>query len=514
MDETQIREWIGEIVVAGFTGSTINHHARRLIRHHKVRNIILFSRNVASMEQVQQLTLALRDEADYPLIICTDQENGIVRRVAPDLPGLPGNMAVSATGDERNAYTIGLATSEQLLTLGINMNLAPVLDVNNNPSNPVIGVRSFGESPARVARFGKEMIRGLADGGVITCAKHFPGHGDTSTDSHLSLPRIDHSLDRLFRVELVPFLAAIERGVDAIMSAHILFPSLEPNLIPATLSRRVLTDFLRGELGYQGIITTDCLEMDAIASTIGVGVGAVRAVQAGADLVMISHRLDRQEEAIEALVAAVKDGSLPLSRLEDAATRVRGLRTAKIEGSPLRATPLPLLRETAAQVSLDVSRQAVTLVRDPRTLLPVHAHTLQKVTVLSDATSAHMAAADSSDSTSLLAEAVRLALPDQDVKAHVLTMATTEALSDVNSSDLVIAGVNGTANREYVEFLVSQSASSKPFVVIALQSPYNLQVFPQNVTALAIYENTPWMIKAAVDAIFGGPVTGQLPVTL
>ena len=226
MHESLIRNLVGEIVVAGFTGLEVNDHALHLLATHQVRNVILFSRNVAAKAQLQRLTadlqaLAQRSGADLPLIICTDQENGIVRRVAPDMPGLPGNMAVAATGRSEWAREIGKATAAQLRSVGVNMNLAPVLDVNNNPHNPVIGVRSYGEDPQRVAELGVKMTRGLQESGVIACGKHFPGHGDTQVDSHLGLPVISHPESRLEAVELAPFRAAIQAGIDVLMTAHV-----------------------------------------------------------------------------------------------------------------------------------------------------------------------------------------------------------------------------------------------------------------------------------------------------
>ena len=217
-------------MVFGFHGKTASPEIKQLIRDHHVGGIILFSRNMGTAAEVLNLTRELQQEAKnaghkQPLLICIDQENGIVRRLDQGTTVLPGAMLLGATDQPENAYTVGVATGKELKHLGINWNLAPVLDVNNNPNNPVIGVRSFGENAAKVSLFGQEAMRGMQDAGVITTLKHFPGHGDTSVDSHLDLPVISHSMDRLEEIELKPFVDCIERGADTIMSAHVYFPS-------------------------------------------------------------------------------------------------------------------------------------------------------------------------------------------------------------------------------------------------------------------------------------------------
>ncbi len=517
MHESQIRNLVGEIVVAGFTGLEVNDHARHLLATHQVRNVILFSRNVAAKAQLQRLTadlqaLAQRSGADLPLIICTDQENGIVRRVAPDMPGLPGNMAVAATGRSEWARDIGKATAAQLRSVGVNMNLAPVLDVNNNPHNPVIGVRSYGEDPQMVAEFGVKMIRGLQESGVIACGKHFPGHGDTQVDSHLGLPVISHPESRLEAVELAPFRAAIQAGIDVLMTAHVVFPAVDPTGVPATLSRAVLTGLLREKLQFSGVITTDCLEMNAIADTVGVAEGAVLAVLAGADMVMISHRLDRQEAAIEALVAAVQTGRVPMDRLQEAATRVRRLRSVRLH------KPREAFSETPVQVgSLQqkVCRQAVTFVHNDRGILPVSPATIHNIQILLDSGMPHMVAAGSGGMGHWLSEAIQSSFPEAKIEVFVWREDGIGWDRDGQGvADLVVAGLHGTQNTNYLQQLRSLATSSVPLVVMVLQSPYDLQSLPEAHTAVAVYENTPWMVQAGVAALIHGDAPGRLPVTV
>ncbi|WP_169794061.1 beta-N-acetylhexosaminidase [Alicyclobacillus acidiphilus] len=520
MDEQHVRDLIGDVVIAGFPSTRVDDHVTRLVAHHRVKNIILFSRNIVSITQIRQLTEDLQQLARssgfvQPLIISADQENGIVRRLGDAVPGLPGNMAIGAARSTNLAREMGRVTALQLRYAGINMNLAPVLDVNNNPDNPVIGVRSFGESPQWVASLGAATIAGLQEQGVIACGKHFPGHGDTAVDSHLALPLVNHARSRLDEVELVPFVKAIQSGVDSLMSAHVVFPAVEPDGVPATLSRRVLTDFLRHELQFDGMVTTDCLEMNAISEEVGVGEGAVRALLAGADMLMISHRLDRQEEAIESLVAAVLSGRVPYERLAEAAERVRKLKSSRLAVSE---QPLPSwdeLVERSGEMQRRASSQAVTLVRDDHRLLPVNPDKYQHITVLLDPNGPHMAAADDNRVTGLLGEAVKRAFPSARVDVRILdeNEDANQIGSDSNRVDLAVIGLHRSAAK-YVERLQRLMESGIPTIVVALQSPYVLRHVPQGATQFAIYEHTPWMVEAVVQAMQSGIANRALPVTI
>ena len=520
MTEDEIRELIGEVIVAGFDGTVVNEHAERLIVHHRVKNIILFKRNVESAEQVKALTTALQNLARQsghlsPLIICTDQENGIVRRVAPEVPGLPGNMAVAATYNAENAYTVGRETARELRYMGINMDLAPVLDVNNNPQNPVIGVRSYGEDSKQVAMFGVKMIQGLQASGVIACGKHFPGHGDTAVDSHLALPEISHPMTRLKTVELPPFMKAIEAGIDVIMTAHVVFSSIEPKHIPATLSKTVLTDFLRGELSYTGVVTTDCLEMNAISETIGVPEGAVQALLAGADLLMISHRLDRQEAAIEAIVKAVRDGRVPEERLKEAAGRVSRLREVRLK-PPLRETEtLESIVAEAQRLQDDLCTAAATVVSNTGGLLPLSRNQTRLVDVFIDSSVTRMSASDNTWSYQFVLDALREIVPDSEIRVHQITDSEScPSMTSLTDTTLVIAGLNGVKNPVYLNFVNELSRAGLPVVALALQSPYDLEAVAAVGARIAVYEYTPWMVRAGIRALFGDGGLGKLPVTV
>lgn len=330
-----LEEKVGQLFQVGFQSKSINREIKDLIENHHIGGVIYFTRNIENLEQTASLSknlqqLALNSGSGIPLFISVDQEGGKVRRIK-DLTYFPANIEIGATGDKELSRKAAAVTAKELKGLGINVNLAPVLDVNNNPANPVIGERSFGADPILVAEMGVAYIKGLQAEDIIATVKHFPGHGDTAVDSHFDLPVINHSRERLDQVELYPFKKAIEAGVDSIMAAHIYFSTIEPEAgIPATLSKAVLNDLLREELNFDGVIITDDMEMGAIKNSFGTAAGAVKTIEAGADIVLISHSYDKQKQAIEALIKAVENGRISEKRIEESLRRIIKLKGKRI----------------------------------------------------------------------------------------------------------------------------------------------------------------------------------------
>ncbi|MFH9978602.1 glycoside hydrolase family 3 protein [Streptomyces sp. NPDC017179] len=314
------------VLQPGFTGTTAPDWLLRRLGE-GLSSVGLFGRNIASPEQLAALTAQLRAERE-DVLVAVDEEGGDVTRLEVRTgSSFPGNHALGAVDDVELTEAVARELGRRLAECGVNLNWAPSADVNSNPGNPVIGVRSFGASTDLAARHTAAYVTGLQSAGVAACTKHFPGHGDTAVDSHHAMPRIDVGAEVLQARELAPFRAAIAAGSRAVMSAHILVPALDPEL-PATLSRRVLTDLLRGELGYEGLIVTDGMEMRAIADNYGIRRGSVLAVAAGADAICVGGGLADDETVTglrDALVAAVRAGELPEERLADAAERVRAL---------------------------------------------------------------------------------------------------------------------------------------------------------------------------------------------
>jgi beta-N-acetylhexosaminidase len=313
--------------MVGFDGTEPTPLVQRLIRE-GLGGIVLFARNLLDARQAARLTGKLQrialEAGHSPLLIAADQEGGRVRRLRSGMTAFPSAMALGAGGDHDGVYGLCKAVAGELLSAGVNLNLAPCADVNSDSRNPVIGTRSFGGNPHAVGAMAAAAIRGYQDGGVLACAKHFPGHGHTDLDSHLTLPVIRRDLDELRRTELVPFAAAVAAGAAAVMSAHIVVPSLTGDM-PATLSHEALTGLLRGELGFKGLILTDCMEM-AAARGNSAGNASKLAVAAGADLVLWSHTPELQLESIEALRAAVRSGKL---RRDDVSAKLERVRETR-----------------------------------------------------------------------------------------------------------------------------------------------------------------------------------------
>jgi beta-N-acetylhexosaminidase len=316
-----LRRQIGQLLIAGFNGGALPIELRSLAREFGLGGVILFARNIVEPEQVAELAYeGARLVPDLPAWVSVDQEGGRVARLKAPFTEWPPMATLGRSGDVALAERFARALARELKAVGITLDYAPVLDIHTNPKNPVIGDRALAESAEEVGRLGAAIIRALQGEGLAACGKHFPGHGDTSTDSHLELPLVEHPPERLREVEFAPFRAAVEAGVATIMTAHVLVPSLDEE-VPATLSKRIV-GLLREELGYQGVILSDDLEMKAIAASYTVPDAAVRAVAAGCDGVLIcSGDHDVQAAALEALVHAVEEERIPMARIEDALKR-------------------------------------------------------------------------------------------------------------------------------------------------------------------------------------------------
>lgn len=315
---------VASLLCVGFHGKTPSPEVLELIRR-GVSGVILFSRNVESAEQVAELTAALKRAAGRPLLVAIDQEGGRVARLrAPQgFTELPPMRVIGAANDERLAFQVGALLGRELRAVGIDQDYAPVVDVDTNPANPVIGDRSLSRDPEVAGRLGAALALGLQAAGVAACAKHFPGHGDTSQDSHIDLPRLPHALERLRRVELPPFRALAQAGVAAVMTAHVVFESLDPRR-PATLSPSVMR-LLREELGFQGCCVSDDLEMKAVAEHFPIEEAAPGAIAAGVDQLLVCHTAALQARTIELLRGAVEEGRIPRRRLAEAKARVQRL---------------------------------------------------------------------------------------------------------------------------------------------------------------------------------------------
>ena len=357
-------------LLPGFSGTTLPDWLRERLRS-GLGGVCLFARNIASHEQLAALTAEIR-EANPAAVVALDEEGGDVTRLFADVGSpFPGNALLGRLDDLDLTRAVAAEVGWALRRTGVTMTFAPDVDVNSNPDNPVIGVRSFGPRADLAARHGVAWVEGLQATGVDGCAKHFPGHGDTGTDSHLALPVVDRSLAALRERELVPFLAAAAAGVRAVMTSHILLPQVDPDA-PATFSRRVLTGLLRDELGFDGVVVTDALDMAGAASPGGLPGSAVRALVAGCDLLCLGN--DNTAEQVDAIVAGVRDavaeGRLRTDRLAEAVHRVRGLAqgrpTPEVPARSTEAALADLMADAWVLGTFDHSRRALDWCRRAR----------------------------------------------------------------------------------------------------------------------------------------------------
>lgn len=527
VSDLTLEEQIGQILMVGFPGTEPTPQLIKLIQQYHVGNIVLFSRNVQSARQLRELTGKLQEIARaagqrLPLLIAIDQENGMVRRLGTDATLFPGNMALGALGEEQSAYEVAMGAGLELRALGVNLNLAPVVDVNNNPANPVIGVRSFGENPQQVARLAGAQIRGYQSAGIATCIKHFPGHGDTATDSHLAVPTIPYEMERLEQVELVPFKSGIAAGTDCVMSAHIYFPALMGSTeLPGTLSPVVIRQLLREQLGFQGVIMTDCLEMSAVSETVGVGKGTVLAQKAGNDLILISHRYDRQLAGIEALKAAVQAGEISPEQIQQAAARVLTLKEHLQKREAQVSAPSFDWVGCASHGELrdQLYERSVTLIRDNNKLLPLRLEPEQRLLLVYTHRDIWTQAEDKGYPEDFLAESLRQRHHNTDVfvlsdKSETADYERLYSAARGAGATLMVT-VNALLDARQSEVMRGLIATDCPLIGLAAYSPYDLLAFPELGAYLAIYEYTQPAIAAAIRLLFGEiEARGKLPVSL
>lgn len=529
MVELDVKKKIGQMMVIGFDGKTVPDSVKELIQEYHIGSIILFGRNIGTPEEVLTLTRDLQAEAKkagytHPLLICIDQENGVVRRLGEGATMFPGGMTLGATDQPENAYRIGYASAVELKALGVNWNLAPVVDVNNNPDNPVIGVRSFGELPDKVAEFGKQSMKGMQEAGIATTLKHFPGHGDTNVDSHKDLPTISHDMERLEQVELAPFKECIEAGADTVMTAHVYFPAIETDEgVPATLSKKVITGLLREKLGFNGVVTTDCMEMNAISQTIGTPRGGVEAVKAGVDMIMVSHRYEWQVDTIKEIISAVENGEIDEALIDAALNRIQVLKEKylKWEDIPL-AGPIHKPNMVGSKEHLDLAyevyKQAVTVVKN-NGLLPLPTDPGHRILVLYPEKNKIMAVEDQRYSSFDLGRVIAEFNPAAESCQFKLELGNSELeelAETARQYDTIIVGtltaLPGSSQVRLIEKLFEKGCQ---VAVIAMRSPYDQAYLPDVPVYMNTYEFSYPALKAAAGAIFGKEmVSGRLPVTV
>ncbi len=526
-----LEQKIGQLMVIGFDGVTYEAGLREMVEKYQIGGVIFFARNVESPAQVARVTNELQASAlkssGLGLLVAIDQEGGRVARLTANkgFTEFPGAMALGATSRDvtvaaEHVRRAGQAMAAEMRAVGINTDFAPDLDVNNNPANPVIGIRSFSSDAARVAKLGTAFIAGLQGGGVLAFGKHFPGHGDTGTDSHVDLPVVKHARARLDAVEFVPFKAAIAADVAGIMSAHVSFPTIDPTSgLPGTLSAKVLTGLLRDELHFNGLVATDSLEMGALGrSGFPAPRAAARALQAGADLLLFNSGYKLHQDAIVQIAADVRAGTIPVARLDQAVRRVLlakerfGL-LAPASADVAKAAEIcasPAHRALTARLSAE----SITLLRDGAARLPL-AKASAPVVIAAPAAAKLAGLLGGVDVRIADHPAERDKVTDRDIAAALAAVRAHPGATVL----VTLAGAN--TDRRQIELAQKIIATGAPVVLIALREPYDLMPLAGAAdaatapTLVATYGANPETWPALVAVLRGdAKPAGHLPVEL
>jgi len=537
LDEMSLEEKAGQLIMPWVLGdyapegSPSHERVLEYIEEQKIGGVIM---SVGTPFEVAAKLNDLQEHSDLPLLVAADLETGAGFRMrgAIHMPGtidlggatdFPTLMAVGATGQERLAYEMGRITALEARAVGIHVPFAPVLDVNNNPDNPIINVRSFGEDPEKVASMGIAFIRGVQENGAIATGKHFPGHGDTDVDSHMGLPVIRHDRERMDSVELRPFQEAIDAGMGAIMTAHISVPSLNGGVRePSTLSPLVLTNVLRDDMGFGGIVFTDAMDMSAISRRHNAGEAAVRALEAGADVILMPASV---AGALEGIVEAVRAGRIDEARLDESVLRVLDTK----EGLELPIRRLVPIEDISDQVGVPahtavadrIAENAITLLKNDRSLLPLAGTRSARVMSVSYRRSSDVLAGRFFNrvlgSTYARLSTVTLDGDSEDVAYEQLTRrARDQALVVVSTYVTAVSYAGSVAlPDELVEFIEALSRMGVPHTVVSFGNPYLVSAFPDVQSYMLAWNGSEASQRAAARALLGqAAIAGRVPTRI
>lgn len=519
-----LEQAVGQQFLLSFEGKErVPQEFVAILERHALGGVVLFRhKNIGTLTEVRKLTRDLQKAAlragQSQLLIAADQEGGQLMALGHGSP-FPGNMALGAAGSSALAYKVGRAIGLELAAVGINVDFAPVCDINNNPANPVVGTRSFGEDPELVAQLAGGMIRGLQSSGVAATAKHFPGHGDTSTDSHHHAPVVNHGLKRIHAVELVPFRAAVKSNARLIMPAHIVMPALNGGslALPSTLSRRILQDVLRARLRFKGVIVSDALDMHALEQGPGFIAETITAVAAGIDLLLFNHDLVRVEEAWINLVQAARRGLILPDAIQRSAQRVLSLKTWTARWPQ---PPLAVIRSRKhLQLAREVARRSVTLVRNASGVVPLRLRSDERIGVAVPRPENLTEADTSSYERPELAASLRRYHPHVDEFLFSIDPSAGEIehlCAKLRDYDLVVVGtINTSVNPGQAALIKKLQKQGSRLAAVALRLPYDIACYPAVSTYVCTYSILPPSMEAVADALFGRiPFRGKLPVSV
>ncbi|MGB3713201.1 MAG: glycoside hydrolase family 3 N-terminal domain-containing protein [Candidatus Promineifilaceae bacterium] len=514
---------IDQKLMLAFKGTEPPDRILTLLEERAIGGFSLFRpSNVKSPAQVRVLTTTLQSaaaQAGHPrLLIATDQEGGQLVSMGEGTIQFPGNMALGATRDPDLAHLVGRAIGMELAALGININYAPVCDLNTNPDNPNVGVRAFGDDPELVSQLAVAMITGMQEAGVAATAKHFPGNGESAIDPHYGVPVLSHNEKRLDEYELVPFQRAIEANVKVMMTAHVAIPALTGRAdLPATLSPKIMTGLLREKMGYEGLLISDALDMGAITQGLGQVIDVIAAVRAGIDLLLLMHDEEAEERVTAGLQLAAARGLLGDIRIKDSINRILSLKDW------IGGFRQPGFNVVGCADHLELERtvahRSITLIRNEMRLLPLKLPAEARIAVVTPKSEDLTPADTSSYIRPALADSIREYHPNVDefIVSQKPSASELSALNvDSAEFDLIIAGTTSASMQPQQGVMVDQLiATGVPVVTVAMRTPYDLMAYPRTNTHICTYGIQPSTMVALAAALFGKiPFRGKLPVTI
>ena len=500
LSEMSLEEKLGQMFVTGFPAKELDQSFVQLVKEDKVGNVILFRDNIREEKQLMELCRDIQSlmcrETGIPAFITADEEGGIVSRLPEDMGRMPSAMALAGLGNEETVREAAECCGAYLRELGINFNLAPVLDVNSDLTNPVIGIRSYARTADEAGRYGCAAMRGYMEAGILCSGKHFPGHGDTRTDSHLALPVIKKDIRKLEELEMIPFKMAVDAGIPAITIAHIVVTGIDS--VPATMSEKLITGILRKDMKFSGLILSDCMEMNAISKTYGIEEGCIRAVKAGIDLIFISHFHKKVKSALNALKEAVLSGEVPISRIDDAVSRIvdykkkylwEAVRCAKTKEAYRQMTKElyhAAVREAVRKANKEAGK-AFCLGQSPCFIAPPHGRT----SLVSDAEKSFGFASFMQKCFGGTGVDISLSPKEEEIEA---------ILCKARKADSVVVGtVNATVYTGQMKLLKQLETLGLPMACVTLRNPFELEALPDGVYKLPLYEYTKRAMETAEE---------------
>ena len=502
-ENISLEEKVGQLLMFAFQGDSYNEQLDMQIRKLKVGGIIYFSRNIKNKEQVQRLNEKIKQNAKKPPFIAIDQEGGIVQRIVEGMPLFPGAMAISAS--QMDNYDVCYEVGKELRSIGFNVNFAPVADCNNNPLNPVINSRSYSDDPKVCGWYASRAAQGFQDALILPTSKHFPGHGDTKVDSHLSLPKVDKSIEELEKMEFIPFQETINNGIEGIMASHILYPALDDKF-PATLSKKIITGILKEKMGFKGLIVTDSLTMGAIYNTYSHREIVRYACNAGIDLLVFCGKADINEQIdiYNSFIEEVKIGNIPMERIDESYEKIIRLKEKYINSKQTEVEYKKGLGKLISEKSITLVKNENVLPLDKKNRILVISPKIKVFTLVDNDNVNYLSLGEVFNAHELICDELIYEENDDIIKKVI----------DIQKNyDKIILGTYNVRQNGFESKLFKNLQKEKT-IVVSLRSPYDILYLDDVKCYICIYETSKLSFESLTKCLINNKFEGKLPVQL